>query len=480
MVILAIQLTIITTVLLVNGLVETEILHTSSSSPVHSTASSNQPPLTGFIKSDTSLGSVGINVIRKINKPFECSEIEFINIPKNISSPLVGGPIFAVMDSELYNDRLAWTNGKDFLSYVETGDYGTWIVGNDPGVDSGFVYIKPKHISLTPIDLEHGDISWHWLTKKQWDSMDEVRLVCNDAIVKDSFYEVEYWDFGSQEPLRSHLTYDSQANIAQLYDKEHRQWIDLSNVILLCSLGKPVVVTDEAEGKSTIAILVNEEHSHVGWSLTFRRVPTNEADDAESMLWQRKDEVRSVLNSDGRLDGFAIRPLTNVERKASLEKVKTSFANVKRGDYVWMWYTTDGPAVNRTIGLRPLAPGLEDPAPSVVYSYVEEHTEVLLWCQSRIHNKAIFRYSESDRRDTMARGVLSRDTDYFIVNLDGNTISLNDARILRCLRTSAYCATVLVSVRRSGRAAGCRFWGTTARRESTPSFITAPMHPNSY
>ena len=129
------------------AILDPEISLTSSTtgeSVVSSLKLTRKPPLTGFIKAETELGTMGINVIRKINKPFHCNAIEFVNVPANISSPLMGGSKFRIIEDELYNDRLAWTNGNEFLSYAETGEHGTWIVGNEPGKDSGYVYMKVR------------------------------------------------------------------------------------------------------------------------------------------------------------------------------------------------------------------------------------------------------------------------------------------------------------------------------------------------
>lgn len=98
--------------------------------------------------------SFSFKLSRKVDRPIFCDTVEFINLPHPNSSPFVGGSVFTLMP-ELYNDKFAWTNGADYLSYALDSEGGsTWIIGGEPGVDAGYVHIKADSDVMTPISLE--------------------------------------------------------------------------------------------------------------------------------------------------------------------------------------------------------------------------------------------------------------------------------------------------------------------------------------
>jgi hypothetical protein len=66
--------------------------------------------------------------------------VGFASQPKPNPSPIVGEQVFHIILEDLVNDRYAWTNGVEYLSYVKHDDdkvdkeLGTWIIGSEPGV----------------------------------------------------------------------------------------------------------------------------------------------------------------------------------------------------------------------------------------------------------------------------------------------------------------------------------------------------------
>ena len=75
-------------------------------------------------------------------------------------------------------------------------------------------------------------------------------------------------------------------------------------------------------------------------------------------LWDYKDEIRFVFSTAGIMkhpDDFTLRPLNLLESRSLTGAVKATFSTVQRGDYVWAWYHSKGPALNHTVG--PLPPG---------------------------------------------------------------------------------------------------------------------------
>ena len=107
-------------------------------------------------------------------RPPICQMIGFISQPKPNTSPFSGEQVFHVILDEMVNDRYAWTNGVEFLSYVKHDDdkldkdLGTWIIGSEPGKDNGFVYLRVNNThTLSPIGLEGEESYWHWLSGKE-------------------------------------------------------------------------------------------------------------------------------------------------------------------------------------------------------------------------------------------------------------------------------------------------------------------------
>ena len=80
---------------------------------------------------------------------------------------------------------------------------GTWILGTEPGVDSGYAYLKPSADSLFP---HRGTADqWHWLINNEWLPRDDVSFECTstqgsegECAAVDSadthFYVVERFD----------------------------------------------------------------------------------------------------------------------------------------------------------------------------------------------------------------------------------------------------------------------------------------------
>jgi hypothetical protein len=148
-----------------------------------STSDSDSIEVSSFIRSKVNGKALVYYTHAKINKLTQCHQIQFINYPNDTKVADIFIPLFIVLPKR-YNNQLAWSNGKNYVSYVEVGDAGTWIVGTKPGVDDGFAYIRPKFFTLTPIDLER-DVSWKWSINSEWTTVPDMRLICT-AITYDS------------------------------------------------------------------------------------------------------------------------------------------------------------------------------------------------------------------------------------------------------------------------------------------------------
>lgn len=147
--------------------------------------------ISGFLK----VGSLSVRVHQRINAPSICRSVQFINIPVNTTSPLMNGATFNLITDKHYNDRSAWTNGADYLFFINpTSDtpYGTWLVSAEPGEDNGYAYLKPSHETLVPVGA---DTEWYWLERRGWSFSPEIKLQCIDTVTLGThFYVIEYFE----------------------------------------------------------------------------------------------------------------------------------------------------------------------------------------------------------------------------------------------------------------------------------------------
>jgi hypothetical protein len=238
-------------------------------------------------------------VVERINSPTLCLQLVFRHLSPTSKSPLVGPNAFDLVQTGLYNGRPAWSNGDTYVSYVPAGDdssatHGSWLVGAEPGVDSGFGYFKPTHTSIVPVGLEGGRATWHWLEASGWEKAPAVRLECADEVPYGApfFYDVEYFAAGDRAvrtllaPAPAHeraldtlVVEDYFPSIVapSLWNEEEQRWAPLSGgagadadgdddddggstiaaLAVVCAFGAPTAFTDAA-GASTVGHLIGQ------------------------------------------------------------------------------------------------------------------------------------------------------------------------------------------------------------------------------
>ena len=273
-----------------------------------------------------------VRIIDRVNSPTICMKVEFLNVNKQTKSPIVGNQLFDLIQDRLYNGRPAWSNGGDtFLSYVpppedDDSSPGSWLVGNEPGVDSGFAYLKPKQDVFVPIGIEvNGGEQWHWLERSGWEKADDVRLVCKDEVSMGAshFFHVEYFDHGhatttmlSPPSVNAIVSADVEKTYPQLAGKrfpslssaslwnaDKEEWIPITNspsssmttnsestnkFNVMCHFGAPTMITDSL-GVSTVGHLISQEHGeNQSWKLTFRRIVK------ERLKWDTHDLIKTT------------------------------------------------------------------------------------------------------------------------------------------------------------------------------------------
>ena len=339
-----------------------------------------------------------LKISRKINSPGFCRSIEIINQPSPNTSPFVGSSVFTMIPDQSYNDHYAWSNGHETLSFIPTegSDEGNWLIGNDAGVDNGYVYLATKTPSLTPLNLEGSsdqpDYQWKWLMNMQWQPQPAMRAVCKDAYKPGPFYyEVEYFDQITHQAVKSALVPDLNPYILNLhnqlnksfnlasflanesnlqipfpayYERSSERWRLLEGIAVVAEFGSPVEITRSKQAtnskESHIAVLVNEEHSgKLGWRLAFRNFPFTHAASNHNTIKTNKNNIVSLnyhspdaqpvnladeeeytieIDNTGCLDDYRLQPI-NVATRNELERtLQHSLETVQPGEYVWIWH----------------------------------------------------------------------------------------------------------------------------------------------
>lgn len=309
-------------------------------------------PVTGFISVKSAFDTVMIKIVRKVNSPGFCKTIELINQPKPNTSPFVGSSEFTLVTDKLYNNHYAWYNGAEYISFIPTeGVHGNWLIGNDPGVDNGYVYLATNAPSLTPINLEstEEDYQWKWLLNMKWKAQPQMRAVCKDTYKPGNvYYEIEYFDQVTREAVKSALVPDLNPYILSLhnqlnqrfdqteflskqsnllipfpsyFDQSSRTWKLLEGITVVAEFGSPVLITRSKQQTGTteshVGILVNEEHSgKLGWRLAFKNYPLS------SLSVQAAKKVKS--NSDTDTAAAGGESITQVSYRTPTDAVVTT------------------------------------------------------------------------------------------------------------------------------------------------------------
>ena len=150
--------------------------------------------------------------------------IGFMSQPKPNTSPFSGEQVFHVILDEMVNDRYAWTNGVEFLSYVKHDDdkldkdLGTWIIGSDPGKDNGFVFLRVNNThTLSPIGLEGEESYWHWLSGKEVADTNNLSLSIVPSTSYPAIVSIPYIQWKEQSEMRA-VCVDKYAPTARYYE----------------------------------------------------------------------------------------------------------------------------------------------------------------------------------------------------------------------------------------------------------------------
>lgn len=401
-------------------------------------------PVTGFFSGRVKSGSsVGFKSFRRVQGMAFCNTLEFQNLPDPNYAPFAGGSTFKLITGKLYNEKLAWSNGLEYLSYVLTGNGANWIVGNDPGIDNGYLFINADG-KLVPVQQETASNHWFWLMQGTWQQQPPLRLVCIDE-KSDSppyYYIVEYYDEATRAMAQSYLLpfiadladsgigavgtegiidpHGSRFSGPVYLNRTTSEWDSVTDLQSVAEMGKPYMVTDSA-GKSSLGVLVNEEQSSTGgYMLTFKKYSFQQIEIKKKRInfadWKPNeqtipdDEVVVEIDSRGKpTPDFVVDGLSSSVKKNYLNSVRTTLDGIEEGDYLWLWYHSldcmDDDCNNSFISS---SGGIKHFFDAEKNSMVDQ---LLLKCISRTPSKATFLAFPSDRRDTMHRTSLSLNSD---------------------------------------------------------------------
>jgi hypothetical protein len=404
-----------------------------------------------FITAFNNITKLQFYLKKKVNKNTSCQNIEFINMPKDVKTMK---PQFYRLN-EYYNQHAVWTNGLEYLSFVKVGDHGTWIVGTNPGVDDGFVYIRPKHYTLTPLGLEE-QTDWKWSSNNEWKTVENLKLICTDepssssssssssSIEKDGqwnefYFEISMFEEGKDDvhsmillpnfipnPLNSHDSVNNKFEAIAFKTDDPRQLVHLSNFQIICSMGTPIHLTNR-NGKSTVARLINQElGGNKSWRLTFRRIYSNSDTDTRSQTsasaqfsddpqWGLDPEIDITVHANGAIsEEWTFRPLHASECVTSDTRALHDLKSTRPGDFIWAWASPS--AIWARQGNAKWRRG-----------DAEEVEEALWQCLSHSMNTWTFRLFPADRRAQMEQSALQRDAELIFVALMPPSAGQEDA-----------------------------------------------------
>lgn len=403
---------------------------------IASTLAFNQIPPSSFVKATLVSEKSGsrdivLEIQSKFNKPSKCETVEFLNLPKSLNT--LASNAFKQVDKK-YNQHVAYSNGKEYLSYVDEGDHGTWILGMNPGVDSGFVYIRPKHDTLVPVGLEP-ESKWKWSVEKEWIAYEEIRLVCRDYVDEDLpsassnvFFQVGLYN-GNNEDLSKLIMVPSATSITDAIAfslSSDDEGLVLRDFKLICSMGKVVRVTDGDNNRSSLARLVNHElGADQSWRITLRRADSHlhfsennpipkmaaslKNNFQDDKTWNDKAEIRMRLKSDGTIiENLSLQPLRKSEYLRNYRRQVNDIKQTQVGDYLWTWlrHSYSRNITSALLGAT-AASGEEEPiAPTS-----DSIEEVFLLCVGKSDTHWLFRLYPFNRRDQMEQSILTRDTE---------------------------------------------------------------------
>jgi hypothetical protein len=468
-------------------------LATAKRTPRESTKASSDKemvyPSSGFFRAKDEAGSgVAVKITSSYRQQLFCERIKFINMPVPNKSPFVNGEYFDFVPEESFHGKFTYYNGNEYLSFIQGdgGDdsKGTWLVGNEPGVDSGYVYLKPTELSVSPLGLESKSLKWHWLQDNKWVVQELTKVICaededegtssdddsnNNSSTDDrsaqkkdlsTFYSIEYMKNGVSESIRGTLFPISKSlvelNFAKFFsipenvdlnhfdaviiNSDDDSWEPLKNSKDLVSIGDPFLISSRANLNSNdvdgqIAYLVSDEMSgSSGWRLTFRYL----FDTAKTS----QDDINVIGTSDNLIpDYYDTSPSDRTMKiKALMEHRQNDESIIEYDSNGFKDFRVQN--LNKKLSSTYITKSTNTIENAKVGEYIwiwfssklDENgaaqtatsssvDQLLLQCVLSTDSIVMFEFFDSNRIDTMRRTVLDGDTQYAIYHRNNGSSS---------------------------------------------------------
>ena len=386
---------------------------------------------------------------------------DFLSVPVSLKSfRLKGVPGYADVESRVFtllyedhesnkneaegkkvkqvNDKNVYYDGNQYyLFFLENAEpYGTWLLGNRLGVDSGLAYIRPETHSVVPLHLESAKTSWHFLQAGKWTPESDVWVepVDGEVIEHVEYNTISYFHDGTLSAsvllmntniMAANRSSHNAADVhfvknlklsappIDMKDKTHalfwnletEEWLSFSTKYFI-PRGSPFLLTESR--KTRRVHLVGDESAEDGWRIFLRENGRDEGSALETQLY---------LNNAGVPSKYTIKPLKQKSVTSVLSKLNDKVSNAQVGSYYWLWFES-----------QPSVLGENE-----YFAVVQENFILKCISRSANNNKIVFEYHHSNRRVAMDRSLLSlatsvvvatwnADIDQFEWSLDGSPL----------------------------------------------------------
>tara|TARA_A100001015_G_C15014892_1_gene724995 strand:+ start:322 stop:2313 length:1992 start_codon:yes stop_codon:yes gene_type:complete len=357
-----------------------------------------------------------LHVKERIGLPSDCARLEFENVSKHTENTLFSTS-FTMYSQEVHVDTFGgatnvngnvptYTNGREFLSYITKGSapQGTWIVGDQPGKDRGFIFTDVHHASRAPAGL----LNWKWLRRDQWEADESVRVTCTSAPRSSHFYVVEVLAnslgdlaIGQEASgvLLAHLFFDETSGPAWTLDLGAGGEVPLESVSVLAEIGETLQLIPALSVSKGRGLLLKIEallsQDPPGWELLLHKLDEEGGED-------RVIVSQGTPFLTGGETKITVRRRLPWETEAGF--TVGSILQASSGDYLWVWYR--GPELR----------GTHD----ATVRFASSVHETLLLCVT----PGAFRFFPTDREAAMRREELEEDTDLVTISSDGKHLHL--------------------------------------------------------
>ena len=351
------------------------------------------------------------------NVPVTADVLELNGVPSYVNMP---SKTFTIVPGKKSNNKNVYSNGKYFLFFVNNvKPFGTWLVGDRIGVDSGVAYMRPEVHSLVPVDIETANAKWNCLKDGKWIVENEMEMVVveefdvkrvqyhsisyfsdrkmsESVILSSPLQEIEEERFQFLPSLSAPLPDPASSMKYPVYwNVQSNQWTPFV-VSFSIPIGSPVRLIESSSDDQSddnvaytnkIVHLVGHESSDNGWRLFLREADKDGGAELEIMI---------TLTNSGLDSKYNIKSLNKLNRKTHVKKINKKVMGFDIGTFSWIFFHAEPGTIGEN---KYLAVTTGDFVLKCVGKSLKQRKE-----------KYLFEYHHSHRRVAMDRSVLSYTT----------------------------------------------------------------------